>query len=183
MGDHVEGDAPGGGYRRERLQRIEVRPVHDVRRDHHARAGRIEQRVAVGIRARDRVEADVAVAAGAVLDQETLAQRLAQAGADHARGDVGHAAGGDVDDHAHRLARPRLCMANVGQYQSDNEKKLVHGCPYCALMFASLITLPHFCTSLRTNAANSSGLSPPAVVPSEAASSWISLCCRTAAMS
>jgi hypothetical protein len=65
--------------------------------------------VAVGIRARDRVEANVAVAAGAVLHQETLAQRLAQARADHARGDVGHAAGGHVDDHAYRLGGPGLC--------------------------------------------------------------------------
>ena len=90
-------------------------------------ARRIDQRVAVGIRARHRLEPDVAVAAGAVLDDERLPERLGEAGAEEARRDVGDAARGDVDDHPHRLRRPLLCRCRARE------------CRQCGAAMASLL--------------------------------------------
>ncbi len=121
MQKHVERDAAGRYDRHQQLHRIEIRALHDVRRDHHARAGRVRHGVAIGIGVRDRFEADIAVAARAVLDDERLAERLAEPCAEHARGDVGDAAGCHVDDHAHRLRRP-LLRIGVRRYKHRGEQ-------------------------------------------------------------
>ncbi|MNC88306.1 hypothetical protein D3C83_41070 [compost metagenome] len=79
--------------------------------------------MAVRVRARHRIEADVAVAAGAVLDHERLAERLLHSRSEHAHGDVRHAAGGDVDDHAHRLAGPGLRLAGERKECADDQQE------------------------------------------------------------
>ena len=78
--------------RREILHTVE-RHVGDQRVVHRVHAHRVEQDgVAVGRRARDRAGADVARAAGAVLDDDRLAHRLVQMQRDDARQDVGRPA-------------------------------------------------------------------------------------------
>ena len=64
------------------------------------------QRVAVGRRARDGFGADQAAAAGAVLDEELLAEGLAELVGEHAAEQIVGAAGRIGDDDAHRLVRP-----------------------------------------------------------------------------
>jgi hypothetical protein len=51
-----------------------------------------QQRVAVGCRLRHRVGADDRAAAGTVLDDERLAERVRELGSDESRVDVGRAA-------------------------------------------------------------------------------------------
>ena len=79
-------------------------------RQHVGRQARRHQRVAVGGAARDGLGADKSAAAGAVLDEELLAERGAQRLGKRARQDIGGAAGAVGDDDAHRLYRPfRSC--------------------------------------------------------------------------
>ena len=69
-----------------------------------------EQRVAVGRRLRRRLERDVAVRAGPVLDHEALAERLGELLRDDARDDVGGAARAVGHEDPHRL-RSDSCPA------------------------------------------------------------------------
>src|SRR5215831_4674343 len=64
--------------------------------------------VAVGGRPYDRLRADIAASAWPVLDNEWLAEALRQPLAHQACEDVGRAASGKGDDHAHRPRRIRL---------------------------------------------------------------------------
>ena len=91
--------------RDEILQRIVVElGLHErVDGERAVRAG--EQRVAVGRRARRHLGAEAAARAGAVLDHEGLAERLAHALAAQPRDEVRIAAGRERHDHAHRLVR------------------------------------------------------------------------------
>ena len=63
------------------------------------------ERVAVRLGFGDRLGADIAAGAGAVLDHEALAERLVQIVGRDARGHVHQAAGGGDDDQADRLGR------------------------------------------------------------------------------
>ena len=62
----------------------------------------LQQRIAIRGRPRDRLGADVAAGAGAVLDDELLAEAVRQPLTHQARLDVGRPAGGKADDDAHR---------------------------------------------------------------------------------
>ena len=67
-----------------------------------------QQRVAVGRGLGRHVGADAAAGARPVLDNDLLAQRLAELLGGHARQDVGRLAGRGRDDDAQRLGRPSL---------------------------------------------------------------------------
>ena len=62
----------------------------------------LQQRVAIRGRLGDRLGADVAAGAGAVLNDELLAEAIRQPLPHQARLDVGGPAGGKADDDAHR---------------------------------------------------------------------------------
>jgi hypothetical protein len=64
-----------------------------------------KQRVAVRRGANDRFGGDIAAGAGPVVDDELLAQPRRQPISHHAGDDVGRAAGGDLNDQAHRPCR------------------------------------------------------------------------------
>ena len=70
------------------------------------------ERVAVGRGLGDQFGADIVAGAGLVLDDELLAELLAQPISDNARDDVGRSAGRIADDDAHRVVgiagRPRV---------------------------------------------------------------------------
>src|SRR3984957_2770272 len=103
---HGVGDVGEQRDRREILDAVE-RHLGEERVVHRVHAHRVEQeRVAVGRGARDGCGADVAGGAGAVLDQDRLAERLIEMSADDARQDVGRAAGRERDDEGERAIRP-----------------------------------------------------------------------------
>jgi len=62
----------------------------------------LQQRIAIRGCLRDRLGADVAARAGAILDDELLAEAVRQPLTHQARLDVGSPAGGKADDDAHR---------------------------------------------------------------------------------
>ena len=94
--------------RREVLDRVVRQLAIDVGQD-RVRAGRVEQqRVAVRRRLRDELRADAAAGAGAVLDDERLAELRAHAVGENPRDAVDAAAGRERNDDAHRLDRIRL---------------------------------------------------------------------------
>ena len=64
-----------------------------------------KQRVAVGRRAHDRLDGDIAAGAGPVLDQKILTDMLRQPLAQQPRDHVGRAAGIEADDQPHRPRR------------------------------------------------------------------------------
>src|SRR4029079_18063986 len=80
-------------------------PVH-CRRQDVRRHARDHQRAAIRRRARDRLGTDQAAAAGAVLDEELLAECLVELFGEHPAEQIVGAAGGIRHDHAHRLVRP-----------------------------------------------------------------------------
>ena len=98
-----------------------MRPFVHRRRQHMRRHAGDLQRVAVRRRAGDRLGADQAAAAGAVLDEELLAEGLAELVGEHAAEQVVGAAGRIGDDDAHRLVRPfglrRRGRASQGQWR------------------------------------------------------------------
>jgi hypothetical protein len=72
------------------------------------RRGNLQQCVAVGRRARHRLQREIAAAARSVVDDDRLAQPLREPLTDQPRNDVGRAAGADEHDHGHRPCRPSL---------------------------------------------------------------------------
>ena len=89
--------------RRKRLQRVVGQLVE--RRIDRMRDGDDQQRVAVGRRLRHQLGADDAAGAGLVLDDELLAEPLAELRADDARQDVVEPARRERHDHPHRPVR------------------------------------------------------------------------------
>ena len=81
------------------LDRIEARVLVHRRRQHMRRHAGNLQRVAIGRRARDLGGADQAAAAGAVLDEELLPERLAELLGEHAAEQIVGAAGRIGHDH------------------------------------------------------------------------------------
>jgi hypothetical protein len=85
---------------------IEADVLVHGRPEHMGRDARYHQRQAVGLRPRDRLGADEAAAADAVLDIELLAEGCGErVGVEPADG-VGGAAGRERHHDAHRLTRP-----------------------------------------------------------------------------
>jgi len=89
----------GDRLERRRIE-IELLVEGDIAGDR--RELRREQRVAVGFGAIDRLGADIAAGAAAVLDHERLAQMLLEAGGENSRHGIDAAAGGHADDDFHR---------------------------------------------------------------------------------
>ena len=107
--------------RHEVLDRV-VRHLRIERRIDRLRADRShQQRVAVGRRLGDEVGAEVAAGAGLVLDDEGLAERLAELRREGAREDVGRPAGRERHDDADRLVRPRALRARPRRWRRARE--------------------------------------------------------------
>jgi hypothetical protein len=75
------------------------------RRINRVRCTDQQEHISVGWRAHDRLGGDIAAGSRTVFDDEGLAEVLRQLLTDQARKDVKRAAGGEGDDHAHRLRR------------------------------------------------------------------------------
>ncbi len=104
---HHVGRAHDAGDRRDVAEEIEAEPIVERRVDGVRRADH-QQRVAVGRRVHDRFGGDVAAGAGAVLDDELLAEPVRQPLRHQPRHDVERAAGGEPDDYPHRPRWIRL---------------------------------------------------------------------------
>ena len=89
------------------LQRV-VGELDEVRRDRLRGVRGDEQRMAIGRRLGGDICGDGVRGAGAVLDDERLLQAVGELVGEHARDDVGAAAGRSADHDAHRLGRVRL---------------------------------------------------------------------------
>jgi hypothetical protein len=120
--------------------------IHHQRHDHHLRdrhevadgvVGRLrlgvevdgdgadahQQRVAVGGRLGDELVADRGIAAGAVLDDDLLAEHLGELGRDEPRGDIGAAAGGRGHDQPDRPGGVALRVSGEGRgAETDAER-------------------------------------------------------------
>ena len=104
LGDRIDGQLrachqhEGGGqnlaHRREILHRVVRHRAVERRRD-RVTAGRQQQRVAVGRRFRDGVGADVAARAGAIFDDDGLAEMVRHLGRDDPPDRIDRAAGGE----------------------------------------------------------------------------------------
>src|SRR6516162_3342072 len=73
----------------------------------------LEERIAVGGRLDRCFDGEVAASAGPVLNDELLAEALRQPLADQAGIQVGHAAGREADDDAHRPRWIGLCLRDT----------------------------------------------------------------------
>ncbi len=111
-----------GRDRGEILQRVERHLGVEVRIDRDQAVLAEEQRVAVGRRLRDHVAGDVAVGAGMVLDHDRLVEKLGEFLSDHARDDVGGAAGRDRHDELDR-ARGILRERRSGRQRKEARRK------------------------------------------------------------
>ena len=92
--------------------------------DDHCRVECHQQRVAVGIGLGDHVGADIAVGAGAVVDDDLLAECFAEFLADGARQRVGRTAGSVGHDQPDRFVRIGLGMAGM---RKDHQRKTAAG--------------------------------------------------------
>jgi hypothetical protein len=101
------------GDRRQVLQRVERHLRVEVRADDDLRVGAQEQGVAVGRRARSGFHRHVAVGAGAVVDHDRLAERLAQLRREDARERVGRPAGRVGDQQPDRARRVVGCVLRL----------------------------------------------------------------------
>src|SRR6267378_6492048 len=108
--------------RREVAARIEGEVLHHRLHDRHLRRRR-EERIPVGRRLRDRLAAGDDASGGPVLDDHRLAQRFGKARAEHARGDVGDAAGCTRDDVADRTRRILLGALRGGQGAHEQARR------------------------------------------------------------
>ncbi len=106
--DHQVGHDGEQRHRRQILGRIEGHRLVDRRIDGHQAGRRQQHRGAVGRRLGDRVAADVAPGAGAVLDHDRLAKALGHLLADDAAQHVDRAAGRERDDQAQGFGGKRL---------------------------------------------------------------------------
>ena len=86
--------------------RVETRILVHGGREHVRGHAGDDERVAVGLGTRHRLGADETAAAGAVLDEELLAEHRAELLAEHAPQEVVRAAGRVGHDHPHRLGGP-----------------------------------------------------------------------------
>ncbi len=106
IGDEEVGRDAGERDRREILRHVEGGLVEALH--HGERQGGAEQRVAVGRRLRRGLRADKGVAAGPVLDDHRLAERLRQLRGQRARKRVVERAGREGDDVAEGFRGPAL---------------------------------------------------------------------------
>src|SRR5262245_12969428 len=126
---------------------------------------------------RDRGRGECAAGAGAVFDDDRLAPALTQGPSDHARRDVGRAAGRKRHDDADRpLREPPLrgCSFRRGDYvcRGDACKEgWPAGAFHSTWMLAILTTLRYLSISTRTKRLNSSGVLPTPSSP------WVRNCC------
>ena len=79
----------------------------------------MQQRVAVGRRARDRLQREIAAGARPVVDHHRLAEPLRQRLPDEPRDDVGRAAGGNENDQGHRPRR--ISLRRIGCARAARE--------------------------------------------------------------
>ena len=86
-------------------QRVDLHILVEVRVYRHCADVSKQDGVAVGSRAGDDFDADVAAGAGAVLDYDLLAQQLHELRLDDTGDEVGRATGRERNDHADRLCR------------------------------------------------------------------------------
>ena len=98
-------------------QRLEQALVHDERVDLH------EQRVAVGLGARDALAADVAAGAGDVVDDDGLAERLRQVRGELARDEVDSRAGRVGHDQRDVLLGPRRLCRAAGEHRGREQRR------------------------------------------------------------
>ena len=120
-GDEHEGVAADERDRREGRHRVVRRLFLEQRHLHHRRVGREEEGVAVRRGLHHLRGGDGAVGAELVLDDEGLAHRFGERLREDARHDVGRAAGGEVDDDAHRLRRVLLRKGAARKREQDGE--------------------------------------------------------------
>jgi hypothetical protein len=109
---HDEGHANDAGDRRDIANEIEIEVAVERRADRSRRADH-EERIAVRRGIHDRLGTDIAAGTRPILDDERLSETLRQPLPDQACGDVGRAAGGKADDHAHRARGIGLCPCIV----------------------------------------------------------------------
>jgi hypothetical protein len=106
-------DGGGEHHRRIVLESVVVHLGVQRRADHDCR-GVVEDRIAVGERARRLLGGDVAARAGLVVHHHLLAHLHRELLRDHARDNVGRPAGREGDDHAHRLGGVGLRTGQAG---------------------------------------------------------------------
>jgi len=135
----------GEGYGREVLHEVGVRVARHLVQD--VAHGGDQQRVAVGSRLRDKIGRDVACGAGAIVDDDALAQRAHHVLGELAGDDVVGRAGTERNDDGDRLVREILrshrsrhrpgCKARQRgcDGRTPGPFRRLHGCPH----FLSLI--------------------------------------------
>jgi hypothetical protein len=133
MHDQDAGDDGDHGHRGEILADIVRQVFHQA--DVDGVAGRAQQQgVAVGGGLGDDVRAEYAAGAGAVVDQDALAQCLGESRRQGARGDVHRSAGGKGHDEAYRLVWVIRsdCRGQCRAEQQRNQREAyVHRAPPC----------------------------------------------------
>ena len=102
--------------------RVEVGAAIERGRDRQARDHRHQERVAVGRRLGDERRADHRALAGLVVDDDVLAEPLAEIFGHHAGDDVGRAAGRVGHDELDGLARPGLRLCRQGGRQRGGDE-------------------------------------------------------------
>ncbi|MGY3224149.1 hypothetical protein ACVIM5_004756 [Bradyrhizobium sp. USDA 4512] len=105
-------------HRREILQRVVGNPLH-AGADRQRAGARDRHRVAVGRRLRDRVGAEHAALAGAVVDDHGLPCELRDLLPDHPRDDVVRPAGRERHDQPERLGREILGESRDGREKQE----------------------------------------------------------------
>ncbi len=101
---HDERNAVDGADRRDVTDEIVVGPVIKRRVD-RVRCVSHQERIAVGRRVHDRLGADIAAGARAVVDDELVTELVRQPLRNEARRDVDRAGGRSADNQSHRPGR------------------------------------------------------------------------------
>src|SRR5262249_42026298 len=134
-------------------------------------------RVAVGRRLGDGGGPDIAVGAGAVVDDERLPELVEQLGTDAAGQKVDAAAGLGRRHQRHRFTRPALRRGHRRREQRGSAGEDGSWCEHMSSfarryisMPAALMIGPHLATSLAMKARSSAGV-PPTVCRSSASNS------------
>lgn len=99
-----------------------IRGRRHQRRDGDEVARGDEDRVAVGRRLHDRIDAERAARAGAVLDHGGLAEHVSELLGDETCCDVGHAARGEWDDDLDGARGPGLSGGGCGEERGEEEE-------------------------------------------------------------